>query len=110
MNRKQWLVVIGATSLMVGGSDCTKKPDGVPNTNVLDTTGGGDTTVGGGRRHTVEGFLSDTGRMKAYDSALVVSLCQLEGKTKALDPAKRICPTGNPKDVKIPTYPPYPPQ
>jgi hypothetical protein len=48
--------------------------------------------------------------MKAYDSALVVSLCQLEGKTKGLDSVKRICPTGNPNDVDIPTYPPKPPQ
>jgi hypothetical protein len=103
MNRKQWLVVIGVTSLAVGGCSGGKVKPG-PNPNVA-----GNDSIGI-RRHTVEGFLSDTGRMKAYDSALVVSLCQLEGKTKGLDSVKRICPTGNPNDVDIPTYPPKPPQ
>jgi hypothetical protein len=110
MNRKQCLVVIGAMGLLVGGSECTGKSQREPNASAFDTSGGGDTSSGGIRRHTVEGFLSDTGRTKAFDSALVVSLCQLEGKAKSLDLTKRICPTGNPKDVKIPTYPPYPPK
>jgi hypothetical protein len=103
MNRKHWLVVIGVTSLAVGGCRSAKEKPG-PSPSVA-----GDDSVGPGTRgHTVEGFLSDTGRMKAYDSALVVSLCQLEGTTKGLDSAKRICPSGNPNDVDIPTYPPKP--
>ena len=104
MNRKQWLVVIGVTSLAVGGCNGGKEKPG-PNASAAGNDSAGPNGI---RGHTVEGFLSDTGRMKAYDSAVVVSLCQLEGKTKGLDSAKRICPSGNPNDVDIPTYPPKP--
>lgn len=95
MNRKQWLVVIGAMSLVVGGCG-GGPPKSAEKTEALP----------GPTRHTVAGFLSDTGRRKAFNSNLVASLCQLEGGTKGLDSIKRICPTGNPKDVPIPTYPP----
>lgn len=102
MNRNQWLVVIGATGLAVGGcGGQDNKPK--PNFDTGTTSDSSATTV---RRHTVEGFLSDTGRTKVYDSSLVASLCRLETRTKGLDSTKRICPTGNPKDVFIPTYPP----
>ena len=57
------------------------------------------------RGHTVEGFLSDTGDMVRFDRKLVVGICQLEDTTQGLDSIKRLCPTGDPKDVFIPTYP-----
>jgi hypothetical protein len=58
------------------------------------------------RPNTVEGFLSDTGDVVRFDRKLVASLCQLEDSTQGVDPSKRICPTGDPNDVPIPTYPP----
>jgi len=109
MDRKQWLVVISAMSLVVGG--CSGGGNEKTSVPASDSGAGiSDSQASGPRKHTVAGFLSDTGRTKAYDSALVVSLCQLEGEAKGLDSTKRICPTGNPRDVKIPTYPPYPPK
>ena len=106
MNRELWLVVIGALGLMVGGSGCARPGGDAGSKSAADS----QTTAEEPRRHTVKGFLSDTGRRKAYDSMLVASLCQLEGGTKGLDSLKRICPTGHPGDVPIPSYPPYPPQ
>jgi hypothetical protein len=85
MNRKPWLVVI-VIGMAVGAYYCRGQvgPSG----------------------HTVEGFLSDTGQTVKYDRKLVVSLCQLEVTTEGLDSTKRLCPTGDPKEVDIPTYPP----
>ena len=87
MNRKWWLAVI-IVIILAGVTYPIWIPCCVP------------------RRHTVEGFLSDTGEVVRFDRKLVASLCQLEVKTDSLVAAKRLCPTGNPDSVPIPTYPP----
>jgi hypothetical protein len=91
MNRKPWLAVIVIGMALIAYVAWPR----------------GERIIDGPRfRHTVEGFLSDTGDMARFDRKLVASLCQLEDTTQGLDSIKRLCPTGDPKDVFIPTFPP----